>query len=69
MTQIEQAYEKIANEVASSNLRTHEDLMRYQTLTEEQQFVQNLEWQFGMFFKALEQQLEQREPHCLTHPA
>ena len=52
MAQMEQAYDVIAMELASANI-TAESFARYQTMNEQEQYVENLVHQFGMFFEAL----------------
>ena len=68
MAQMEQAYDTIAMEVASANI-TAETFARFQTMNEQEQFVENLVHMYGLFFQALRQQLIQKEKHCLNHEA
>ena len=65
---MEQQYDRISMEVASSNV-TAETLARLQKLSETEQFVENLIGMYGLFFEAVKHQLVQKEMHCLTHSA
>lgn len=49
MAQMEQAYDTIAMEVASANI-TAETFARFQTMNEQEQFVENLVHMYGLFF-------------------
>lgn len=53
---MEQAYDKIAMEIASANI-TEESFARISTMNEQEQFVENLAHQYGLFFEALKHQL------------
>ena len=68
MAEMEQTYDKIAMEVASANI-TDETFARYQTMSEQEQYAENLGNMYGLFFEALKQQLIQKENHCLNHPS